>query len=140
MAKKRKSIQQQVKSVQDRYKQTMVELDQRTESIGTQIAIVVQSRAQYYTPLDTNALINSQYREIKKDGNKWVVRIGYTQNYAAPLHSPETKMVGWKPRPPDSPGKRGGGYNPNAREGFLTLGLNESEDNIQQILKAGYKT
>lgn len=130
--KSSKSVTQQVSDVNKRYRQEVGKITTKQEQVVTAILIVIQSRAQFYTPQDTNALINSQYRQIiSKDERMTVGRVGYTQNYALALH----ERLGWKPRPPGTPGKRGGGYNPNARPKFLQLGYVESKDDIQRIIR-----
>ena len=137
MARKRrktgKSVTQQIKSVNDRYKKTVGDIDERQERVVTAILIPIQSNAAFYTPQDTNALINSQYRRIVVNQNGLIIgRVGYTQDYALPLH----ERADWMPRPPNSPGKRGGGYNPNATHHFLERGARDSIDEIKTIIKS----
>ena len=127
----KKSVIQQIKSVQQRYKQAVEKVNEKQERVLTAIAIVVQGNAQFYTPQDTNALINSQYRQIIKKGSRYTARIGYTQKYAAALHA----RTDWQPKPPNTKGKRGGGYNPNAQPMFLKLGVDDSKDEIKVIIK-----
>jgi len=45
--------------------------------------ITGQAFAAMLTPVDTSFLINSQYRDIKKQGSKFIGAVGYTALYAA---------------------------------------------------------
>ena len=138
MAKKRKSgksVTHQVRDINKRYRETVGQISDNQEKVVTAILILAQTRASYYTPQDTNALINSQYRRIiQNDDGKIVGRVGYTQNYALALHGDENKTPLWNPRPPNTPGKKGGGYNPNASPRFLERGFNDEESNIKRVI------
>ena len=46
------------------------------------------ARAALYTPIDTSALINSQFREIITNGAIVTGRVGYSTNYAVYVHDP----------------------------------------------------
>ena len=96
--------------------------------------IPLQSKAEFYTPQDTNALINSQYRRVTREGNNTIGRVGYTQSYAAALHGIQGMGIPiWSPKPPNTPGKKGGGYNPNAVPYFLQRGARESIDEMLEV-------
>lgn len=82
----------------------------KIERALTAIGVVVGNRAIEFTPLDTGALINSQDRDVREYMGGYRLSIVYTQSYAAALHNRDD----WKPRPPGSPGKPNGGYNPRA--------------------------
>jgi hypothetical protein len=143
--KTNKSVTQQVKSVNDRYKKTTTEIDKKQERVLTSILISIQSNAAFYTPQDTNALINSQYRRIQKsDKGLKVGRVGYTQEYAAALHGDENYTPLWKPAPPGTkvwgskgePMREKTNWNANATPRFLERGANESKDEIKKIIKS----
>lgn len=44
--------------------------------------------AALYTPIDTNTLLNSQYREVVASGSRITGRIGYSANYAIYVQDP----------------------------------------------------
>jgi hypothetical protein len=60
--KTNKSVTQQVKSVNDRYKGRVKKVVDHQERVVTAMLIPLQSKAEFYTPQDTNALINSHFR------------------------------------------------------------------------------
>lgn len=54
-----------------------------------QSAMLIGSvRAALYTPIDTSALINSQFREITTNGAVVTGRVGYSTSYAVYVHDP----------------------------------------------------
>lgn len=106
-----------------------------TERSLTAIAAVVLSRAKYYVPIDTSALINSDFREVSKTESGSTLTVGFVQNYALAMH----ERLDWQPRLPGTGGKPAtSGYNPNARPKFLTRGVEESEQDIQRIIRTEY--
>lgn len=90
-----------------------------------QALILGASEAAAMTPIDTSTLINSQYRAVDKRGDKIVGRVGYTADYALPVHDPDNKQNF----------RRAG-----ARKEFLKLGFEQAEPNIRAIVKSGLKT
>ncbi len=88
--------------------------------------------ADFYVPVDTNNLINSRAMKVSKNGESFTMSIGYYQDYAAALHSPKKggKMDGWKPRPVPSPGKTTGGYNADAKQGWLNAAWDEDGERL----------
>lgn len=109
---------------------------------------LIENRSLEYVPLDTGALLNSRFKEIRQETGLSVGRIGFAQNYAVPLHSPKPggKMDGWKPQTPEDRAMRmsaanypssgmSGGYNPNAKQDWLNIGLNEAWPEIQRAVK-----
>jgi hypothetical protein len=109
---------------------------------------LIENRSLEYVPLDTGALLNSRYKTIEQGGNYTIGRIGFTQAYALPLHSPKPggKMDGWKPQTPEDRAQRmsaanypssgmSGGYNPSATQDWLNIGLNEAWPEIQRAVK-----
>lgn len=46
------------------------------------------ARASLYTPIDTSALLNSQFREIISNGAIITGRLGYSTSYAVYVHDP----------------------------------------------------
>jgi hypothetical protein len=76
------------------------------------------------TPVDTANLINSQYITVDQSGDGWIGRVGYTANYAEPVHDG-----------PDRNWQKTGASNL-----FLTKGFDDNLPKLVQILKASYKT
>jgi hypothetical protein len=98
---------------------------------------LIENRSLEYVPLDTGALLNSRFKEIKQQEGLTIGRIGFVAAYALPLHSPKPggKMDGWKPKPVPSPGKMTGGYNPAAKQDWLNIGLEEAWPEVQRAIK-----
>lgn len=95
--------------------------------------------ADFYVPVDTNNLINSRAIKVSKSGENVTMTIGYYQDYAAALHSPKKggKMDGWKPRPVPSPGKKTGGYNADAKQGWLDIVWAEDGERLLKEFSQG---
>lgn len=110
-----------------------------TEKAMVMIAAVVITNAKQYVPIDTSALINSDYRRAVTLSNGISIEIGFTQSYALPLHGNETYSPIWRPKLPGTPGKQGGGYNAEATPQFLARGLAESTADIMAILQSEFK-
>lgn len=126
---------QQVTAVSKRFKQTIGETQKKNEKAITSALIVIQGNAGFYTPQDTNALINSQYRQVAMTDAGIIGRVGYTQSYAAFLHNNTT----WRPLQPSERRPAGGAYNPNATHHFLERGAQESIDEIKLIFRKANK-
>lgn len=133
---RKRSVTQQVKDVQKRYRKKMINIDSSTERLLTIIAIFIQNEAAFLTPQDTNALLNSQYRQlIANQMGARVMRIGYTQDYAAALH----ERTDWRPLRPNERTPPGGAYNPNATSGFLEKGAQAALPEIRRVLAQYYR-
>ena len=145
MAKKSKDamqrVMQDIKSVNDRYKETINEIDAKGEKVITTIMILIQNRAAFYTPQDTNNLLNSQYRQVVgRDGAVLRGMVGYAgAGYAAALHGDDTYVPTWTPRRPEDRSPEGGAYNPNATPYFLRKGAEESMGDARQVIESEYK-
>lgn len=68
-------------------------VEQRTAKAVTQALILGASEASVLTPIDTSTLINSQFRHVEQRGRKVVGTVGYTADYAMPVHDPDVKQV-----------------------------------------------
>lgn len=66
----------------------------KTEKTLTEVLIIGGGHADSMTPVDIGNLLNSRFREIKKQDNKWVARYGYTTSYAAAVHELSAKLRG----------------------------------------------
>ncbi len=72
-----------------------------------------------FTPIDTSTLINSQFREITVNDTRVTGRVGYSANYAVFVHDPKVKQTFRRA---------------TARKEFLTLGFEESRDEIEAAM------
>lgn len=77
------------------------------------------AQATLFTPIDTSTLINSQFREITVNGTRVTGRVGYSANYAVFVHDPKVKQTFRRA---------------TARKEFLTLGFEESRDEIESVM------
>ncbi|HFW7069692.1 TPA: HK97 gp10 family phage protein [Morganella morganii] len=77
------------------------------------------AQAKLFTPIDTSTLINSQFREITVNGTRVTGRVGYSANYAVFVHDPKVKQTFRRA---------------TARKEFLTLGFEESRDEIEAAM------
>lgn len=77
------------------------------------------AQATLFTPIDTSTLINSQFREITVNGTRVTGRVGYSANYAVFVHDPKVKQTFRRD---------------TARKEFLTLGFEESRDEIEAVM------
>ncbi|MBT0442311.1 HK97 gp10 family phage protein [Morganella morganii] len=77
------------------------------------------AQATLFTPIDTSTLINSQFREITVNGTRVTGRVGYSANYAVFVHDPKVKQTF---------------RSATARKEFLTLGFEESRDEIEAAM------
>ena len=73
------------------------------------------ARAALYTPIDTSALINSQFREIITNGAIVTGRVGYSTNYAVYVHDPANPQQFRRS---------------TAKKEFLTLGFEEDRKSV----------
>lgn len=99
---------------------------QRRAALGMNQALILgASEASVLTPIDTSTLLNSQYRNVRKDGQKVVGVVGYSAEYALPVHNPENPQNFRRP---------------TAQKEFLKKGFERAEPNIRAVLKGAIKT
>lgn len=91
----------------------------------TQALILGASEASVLTPIDTSNLLNSQFRNVSKEGEKIVGTVGYTADYAVPVHDPDVAQNFRRP---------------TAEKEFLTKGMENAEPNIRAVLRGSIKT
>lgn len=91
----------------------------------TQALVLGASEAAAMTPIDTSALINSQYRDVRREGDKIVGTCGYTVDYAAAVHDP------------DNPQRF---RLSSAEKEFLRKGFERAEPNIRAVITGAIKT
>lgn len=82
--------------------------------------ILGAARAALYTPIDTSALLNSQFREIVADGAVITGRVGYSTNYAIYVHDPANPQRFRRS---------------TAKKEFLTLGFEEERSAIDDVVR-----
>ena len=87
-----------------------------TEKTLTEILIIGGGYADSMTPVDIGNLLNSRFREIKKQGDKWVARYGYTAAYAAAVHGLSAKLRG-QPRADFGTTRAGDGFGGGSGKG-----------------------
>lgn len=81
--------------------------------------LVGGARAALYTPIDTSALLNSQFREIITNGAIVTGRVGYSTNYAVYVHDPANPQRFRRS---------------TAKKEFLTAGFEEERDVIDAVV------
>lgn len=91
----------------------------------TQGLILGAAEASVLTPIDTSTLLNSQFRVTEKVGDKVVGRVGYTANYALPVHDPSNPQNFRRA---------------TAEKSFLTKGFERAEENIAAVIAGSLRT
>lgn len=91
----------------------------------TQALILGASEAAVMTPIDTSTLLNSQFRNVRADGDKVVGTVGYTAAYAEPVHNPDHPQNFRRA---------------SAQKEFLRLGFEQAEQNIRAVLAGAIRT
>lgn len=124
-------------------------VNSKHEKVLTEIGGLVISYAKFYVPLDTGNLLNSDFRQVFQDREDvWTLTVGFTANYALPLHGTDTYTPLWKPRPAGTKvydqGKGNGpriktGQNMDASPQFLSRGVDESQSDIMKIIESEYR-
>lgn len=123
------NIKRQVAAIQRNARQLMrSKMPRDIERALTTVGVVVANKALEYTPVEFSLLVNSQYQILSVSPNSYSVRVGYTQDYAAPLH----ERKDWSPRPPGV--KDGPAWNPSAKPKFLTSAAKEERPTITRIV------
>ena len=97
------------------------------EGALTAVVYAIGGNADFYVPVDTNALMNSRETHVVPHGNGYRATLGYYQSYALALHGTATYSPLWKPKPRGAPGKPTGGYNASAKPGWIFRGVAETD-------------
>lgn len=100
-------------------------VEQRAARGMTQALILGASEASVLTPIDTSTLLNSQYRQVQKDGSKVVGTVGYTASYALSVHDPANPQNFRRA---------------TAEKEFLKKGFENAEPNIRAVIKGAIRT
>lgn len=111
--------------VVNRLPQFVQTTQQRAVRGMTQALVLGASEASVLTPIDTSTLLNSQYREVKQDGDRIQGRVGYTAEYAAAVHDPDNAQNFRRA---------------SAEKEFLKKGFERAEPNIRAVLKGSIRT
>ena len=109
----------------NRLPQFLSAVEQKAARGVTQALILGASEASVMTPIDTSTLLNSQFRNVDKEGSKIVGTVGYTAEYAADVHDPNIKQRFRRS---------------TAQKEFLRKGFEESEPNIRAVIAGAIKT
>ena len=109
----------------NRLPQFLSAVEQKAVRGVTQALILGASEASVMTPVDTSTLLNSQFRNVAKDGSKIVGTVGYTAEYAADVHDPNIKQRFRRS---------------TAEKEFLRKGFEEAEPNIRAVIAGAIKT
>lgn len=109
----------------NRLPQFLAAVEQKAARGVTQALILGASEASVMTPVDTSTLLNSQFRNVAKEGSKIVGTVGYTAEYARYVHDPNVKQRFRRS---------------TARKEFLKLGFEEAEPNIRAVITGAIKT
>jgi hypothetical protein len=100
------------------------------EGALTTVAYAVGGNADFYVPVDTNALMTSRAVHITPHSKGYRATLSYggpKAPYALALHGTSTYSPLWKPKPRGAPGKPTGGYNPSAKPGWIFRGVDDTD-------------
>jgi hypothetical protein len=111
--------------VTNRLPQFVQATQQRAVRGMTQALVLGASEASVLTPIATSTLLNSQFRQVEQDGDQIRGRVGYTAEYALPVHDPD--------RPQNF-------RRASAEKEFLKKGFERAEPNIKRVLRGAIKT
>lgn len=90
----------------------------------TQALVLGAAEASVMTPVDTSTLLNSQYRDVRKEGDAIVGTVGYTAAYALAVHDPANPQKFRRA---------------TAEKEFLKQGFESAEPNIRAVLTGAIK-
>ena len=113
------------KRMTNRLPQFLSAVEQKAARGVTQALIIGASEASVMTPVDTSKLLNSQFRNVAKEGSKIVGTVGYTAEYAKYVHDPNVKQRFRRS---------------TAEKEFLKKGFEEAEPNIRAVISGAIKT
>jgi hypothetical protein len=111
--------------------------EQLEESL-TAVIYAIGGRADFYVPVDTNALMTSRATFVVKQNDGYTATLGYYQEYALALHGSATYTPLWKPVDPFERewrqesaktfvGNGKGGWNPDATPRWIDRGVDETD-------------
>lgn len=92
---------------------------------GMTIALIEGAKeASVMTPIDTSNLLNSQFKAVRRVAGKITGTVGYTADYALPVHDPDVKQKFRRA---------------SAEKEFLRKGFEQAEPNIRAVLIGAIK-
>lgn len=97
---------------------------QRGVRTMTQALILGASEASVLTPIDTSLLLNSQYKDVRVEGEKVIGSVGYTADYALLVHDPSHPQNFRRA---------------TAQKEFLSKGFGRAKPNIDKVITGGLK-
>lgn len=90
-------------------------------------------------PIDSSNLLNSQFKDVRKDGSRIVGSVGFTADYALAVHEAKGKLKGL-PRPKRNGKDHGRYWGPHdGQPHFLKLAFERAMPEIHAILSKGLK-
>lgn len=95
---------------------------------------IIRTESATLTPIDTSALINSQFDTIEVNGTRVTGKVGYSANYALYVHNASGKLAG-KPRPSG----KGAYWGPHAEPKFLTKAAEKTKSLVDKVIKSEMK-
>lgn len=98
--------------------------DQRGAVAMTQALVIGAAEAAVLTPIHTSFLLNSQFRNVRKEGDRIIGTVGYMADYALPVHDPAHPQVFRRP---------------SAEKEFLTKGMRRGEPQMRAVIVGGLK-
>jgi hypothetical protein len=105
--------------ITNRFDLFVTKVNQRAVTGVTKALVLGSSEASVLTPIDTSTLLNSMTLNVREDGTRIVGTVGYTAEYALPVHDPD--------HPQD--------FNrPTAEKAFLKHGFERAEPNIRAAI------
>lgn len=90
----------------------------------TQALVIGASEAAVLTPIDTSTLLNSQFRNVRGEGARVVGTVGYTAEYAIPVHDPDVPQKFRRA---------------TAEKEFLRKGMERAADQMRRALAGSLK-
>ncbi len=99
-------------------------VQQRGARTMTQALILGASEASVLTPIDTSNLLNSQYKDVRIEGEKVIGTVGYTAAYAVYVNDPNVPQNFRRA---------------TAEKEFLRKGFARAQPNIDRVIAGGLK-
>ena len=95
---------------------------------------IIRTESATLTPIETSALINSQFDTIEVNGTRVTGKVGYSANYALYVHNSSGKLAG-KSRPSG----KGVYWGPHGEPKFLTKAAEKTKSLVDKAIKAEMK-
>lgn len=95
---------------------------------------IIRTESATMTPIETSALINSQFDTVEVNGTMITGRVGYAANYAIYVHNASGKLSG-QPRPSG----KGVYWGPHGEPQFLLKAGTKTKELVDQVIKKEMK-